>query len=146
MTPGHVLVAAFVLGALCSCATNPARQEQPTAHGAKALRTRLIEDRWMLFSSVYPVMPTEGYPIEFEANGHVQTRNLPLIVTWRLTKDLTLQFASSEQVSSMALPYDSQAGVFVSQPEVEPTFLVGPRGFHFDRYFNELPAHGDPAS
>ncbi|MEE8153468.1 MAG: hypothetical protein V3T53_00745 [Phycisphaerales bacterium] len=99
----------------------------------------------MLFSSVYPAITTEGYPIDFEATGRVHTRNLPLIKTWWLTSDLTLQLASSAQVSSMALPYDSQAGIFVSQPEVGPAFLVGPRGFHFDQYLNKLPAHGDPA-
>lgn len=99
----------------------------------------------MLFSWVYPAITTEGYPIEFEATGRVHTRNLPLIETWRLMEDLTLHLATSAQAPMMALPYDSQTGVFVSQPEVGPVFMVGPRGFRFDQYLNKLPAHGDPA-
>jgi len=45
----------------------------------------------------------------------------------------------------MALPYDSQAGVFVLNPPVGLAFMIGPRGFHFDRYLNNLAAHGNPA-
>lgn len=99
----------------------------------------------MLYSPVYPAITTEGYPIEFEATGRVHTRNLPLIETWRLMEDLTLHLATSAQAPMMALPYDSQAGVFVSNPAVGPAFMIGPRGFHFDQYLNNLAAHGNPA-
>lgn len=145
MVPGHVLIAAFVLAAFCSCATNPEQPQQTTAHDAHGLRTRLIEGQWKLFSPVYPAITTEGYSIGFEANGRVRTRNLGLTETWRLTEDLTLELVSINGKPTMALPYDSEAGAFVSQPEVGPTFVIGPRGFHFDQFLNNLPAHGDPA-
>lgn len=179
MAGQHVFVAAFVLlSAVCSCASNPVRPEQSTAldvqdaHDAQVLRTHLIEGQWRLFSPVFPAITAEGYPIDFEPGGRVRTRNLPPVDTWRLTDDdgITVHLASREQKPGdpgasgvpgvpvvpgawgdpiMTLCYDSTEGVFVFQPPVGPSFVIGPQGFDFVQYLNDLPpprghaAHGD---
>ncbi len=145
MVHRHVLVLASVLTALCSCATNPARQEQSTANDSNVLRAHLIEKEWMLNSRAYPAITSDGYPIGFEADGRLRTRNLGLTESWRLTEDLTLELLSISGQLAMALPFDSDVGVFVFQPEVGPAFVIGPHGFHFDQYLNKLAAHGNRA-
>ena len=97
----------------------------------------------MLNSRAYPAITPEGYPIGFEADSHLRTRNLGLTESWRLTEDLTLELLSMSGQPVMALRYDSDVGVFVFQPEVGPAFVIGPRGFHFHQYLNKLAAHGD---
>ncbi len=106
---------------------------------------RLIGTDWMLNSRVYPAITSDGYPIAFEVDGRLQTRNLGLTESWRLTEDLTLELLSINGQPVMMLPYDSQAGVFVSRPPVGPAFVIGPRGYHFDQYLNKLAADGSPA-
>ncbi len=141
------VVVALVLTTGCSCANDPARQEKSVTVDVPALRARLIEGEWRLFSWVYPVLPAEGYPIDFETGGRVQTENLAMVETWWLTEDLTLQLASRTEVPRVSLYYDSAAGVFASQPETEPMagFVIGPIGFGFADYLPSRAAHTNRA-
>jgi len=142
-TGRSTLVAALVLGTMCSCARNAALQSQPDANSTQSLQTQLIDREWRLYSPVYPAITAEGYPIEFEAGGRVRTKNLGLTHLWWLTEDLTLSLGHDAESPTMVLPFDSNAGVFVSQRRSGPWFVVGPRGFRFAEYLQERAAHGD---
>jgi len=145
LSPAHLLVSAFVLATLCSCASTPARQKQPIANHAHTLQQRLIDEDWMLYSPVFPAITNDGYPIDFQTDGLVQTRNLSLVETWQLTEDLTLQLASIKHAPIMAFAYVAEDGVFVFHPLFGPAFVIGPKGFHFMQYSNKLAAKGSPA-
>ncbi len=140
----HLLTTAFVLATLCSCAANPVLQKQPVLVDAHALQTRLIQQDWMLYSPVYPAITSEGYPIDFQTNGFVLTRNLPPVETWQLKQDSILQLASIDHAPIMAFNYVAEDGVFVFKSLAGAAFIVAPRGFHFMQYSNKLAAQGNP--
>ena len=142
----RVAVVALVLATMCSCVSDVGQKEQSSADDVLVTRARLIEGEWRLFSWVYPALPIGSYPIKFEASGRVQTENLASTETWQLTEDLTLQLASKARVPRMSLSYDSEAGVFGSQPEAGPAFVVGPAGFGFAEYLQNLVDDFSPSS
>lgn len=145
LSPKQLLVTAIALATLCSCAVNPPLQKQPIAINANVLQQRLIDEDWMLYSGVFPAITNEGYPIDFQTNGYVKTRNLPPVETWQVKQDLTLQLASIEHAPIMAFAYVAEDGVFVFHPLFGPAFVIGPKGFHFMQYSNKLAAKGSPA-
>ena len=145
LSPAQCLVTVIVLATLCSCAAIPLLPEQPTTNNANVMQQRLIDEDWMLYSPVYPAITNDGYPIDFQTNGSVQTRNLPPTETWQLTEDLTLQLASINHTPIMAFNYVAEDGIFVFQPLTGPAFMIGPRGFYFIQYSNKLAAQGSSA-
>ena len=145
LSPAHLFVTAIVLATLCSCAAIPPLPEQPITNNTNVLQQRLIDEDWMLYSPVYPAITNDGYPIDFQTNGSVQTRNLPPTETWQLTKDSILQLASINHAPIMAFKYVAEDGIFVFHPLTGPAFMIGPQGFHFMQYSNKLAAQGSSA-
>jgi hypothetical protein len=79
----------------------------------KELRDMILNQEWKLFSLIFPVMPSDGYPIEFRSSGEVVTENLRLVKTWTIAKNSTLNFFDSSGNKIYIFEYDENEEVFV---------------------------------
>jgi hypothetical protein len=80
---------------------------------AKELRDSILNQKWRLFSLLFPVMPSDGFPIEFRYSGEVVTENLRLVKTWIIDKDRTLNLFDSSGTIIYIFKYDEKEEVFV---------------------------------
>jgi hypothetical protein len=80
---------------------------------AKELRDIILNQEWRLFSLIFPMMPPEGFPIEFRSSGEVLTENLRLIKTWTISKDRTLNLFDSSGNKIYIFEYDEKEDLFI---------------------------------
>lgn len=133
-----VSFAALVVAVLASCAGKP--EPVPGGRldsGSRELQARLVEEEWRLFSMVFSALPRGGYPIGFEADGRVLTQNLALVDRWRLDGQ-TLLLSTGPDIPRESLIHDTAAGVFVSPAGARPALVIGPEGFDFLHYLQNL--------
>ena len=54
----------------------------------------VLDNEWKLQGGIFAVMPTDGFPIMFHADGVVETANLGLVDSWRIGSELPLSAPS----------------------------------------------------
>jgi len=108
----------------------------PTPIPYDDIQARLVTESWHVHSYVYPVMPLQGYPIEFSEDGSVSTECIGGIDDYLLTDDLELRLGGAEAGTRLFFTYDQEAGVFVSRSLKRPPIVIGPAGFKFTEYTN----------
>lgn len=94
-----------------TCVENVVRPEKSKT--AKELRDIILEQEWRLFSLIFSVMPSDGFPIEFRSSGEVVTKNLRLVKTWTIAKNRTLNFFDSYGNKIYIFEYDENEELFV---------------------------------
>ncbi len=73
---------------------------------------QLVSLRWRLFSPVFPMMPADGYPIGFDADGRVTTANLAGVTRWAMAGE-TLDLLSAEGRQLYRFHWSGSVGAFV---------------------------------
>jgi hypothetical protein len=102
----------------------------------KDLRDIILCQEWRLFSLIFSVMPSDGFPIEFRASGEVATKNLSLVKTWTIAKNRTLDFYDSSGNKIYIFKYIEKEKIFVhtmSNGGMKGNIIViAPRNKSFD--------------
>jgi hypothetical protein len=107
------------------------------------LRDSILNQEWRLYSLIFPVMPSDGFPIEFRSSGEVVTENLRLVNTWIIAEDRTLNLFDSSGNKIYIFEYDDKEELFVhtinSGGMKGNIIVIVPRDKSFDlvSYFQE---------
>ena len=98
----------------------------------------LVERDWRLFTLTLQVMPASGYPIEFEMDGCVKTKNLGGVTRWSLRPNSVLRLFNQDGSLGYEFKFDPSTTMFYMRYENEALkgnlVLIGPPGSDFIAY------------
>ena len=130
-----------------STASNAATQRAVNHRpGVSRSDSALLDTEWRLFSFMFSVLPSDGYPIHFRRDGTVESENLGAVASWRFGEGALELLTKSGQVA-YSFRLDPQRGIYyfrLGEGSFAPgvPVLIGPAGFPFGSYRppeNELP-------
>ena len=74
----------------------------------------LVNNQFVLFSEVFAIQPSKGYPITFLKGGKVVTKNLALVTEWRIRDYNHLELLTDRAVS-YDFTYDKNKDALVAK-------------------------------
>jgi hypothetical protein len=97
---------------------------------------QLVGGRWRLYSAVFSVQRSDGFPIAFEKSGAVDTNNLGNVTHWTLTTSGVLELRGQSDFILYMLQYDQATGVYFKRdfPSAGHAMLIFPVGYNFRDY------------
>ena len=108
----------------------------------KLTTTRLVETDWRLYSSIFPVLPGEGYPFRFHGDGAVLTKNLAGAKSWQLEAEDTVTLRDEKNTVIYRFSFDSVTGIlFIRCGPPEMPMVLGPKGTDFFAYLAKRCPH-----
>jgi hypothetical protein len=82
-------LSAFLALAVAGCASPHPKPIVLSKH-------HVIDLQWRLTSAIFPTMPTGGFPIHFQSDGSLKTKNLGVVNRWELS-DAVLRLYHNER-------------------------------------------------
>ena len=118
------------------------REPNQAAQEAKLSTARLVDTDWRLYSSIFAVLPVEGYPFRFRADGSVVTKNLAGARSWQLGSGNIITLQDDKNNVIYRFSFDSANGVLLTEcgPPALP-MVLGPKGTNFFAYLAKRCPH-----
>ena len=146
----HVRVLAALVLVVASGLATPApaavdqQPERPPVSAdpdTESLARQLHEQPWRIHSFLFQVMPPQGHPIAFLADGRFESRHWRLSAFWEVTPEGELLLWDRTRREVVRFAYDAELKVWVAYQEGRADFpyaIIGREGTDLGRAFETL--------
>ena len=106
----------------------------------------LTAQEWRVFSDVFPMLPGDGYPIQFRPQRTVETANLARVASWTVNEAGELELREKDGETVLTFRWYPDRNLLVSCPRSPqssvPPLVLAPPGSTIDSVDASLRALG----